>query len=638
MRLSREIVLKHSFRHQAQIIGVLLLATGLLFYNLAEDSLWGDEIFTAIFAAKSPAEIIAFTASDIHPPLYYLLAGTLSHTPLWPQGAPGPATDWLWRWPSAMAGVLAVAIVYRLGRVLETHQVGLLAALLLALAPIAVKYGQEARMHVLFMTFSVWTTLLLAQALQTRQRKYWIGYTLVTILNLYTMYFAFLIIASHGIWLLARTFTTRHAPRTTHRFQLIAIWVLTILLALIAYLPWWPVLMKLLAFRASVGAVEGGVGSPWAFLPKALASIGPFDGGAWLFLALYLVGLIVTWRRDRALALFGASWLLLPLLLPILLGDSRALHLRYAFVLPVYLFFVALVVESVPCISKRFTAKTERTRREFEGKFIFLLEPSFLRFFVVIILVSFSVYGLLTVYAQQKPDWRGAAQMVIKVAGPGDVVMTGPLWDDERFFDYYYLQPERTMSPPGLVFQLPGLAAEMSESGGRLWLVTRHPPSKMKGFVPHHLYGVTVLEQEQPNYDPVAMIRMGAELCKQAARSAEDWAATMAAGGVLSPDYRASKAGAYLCQGDTFAVAGDYEAALEPYQKMVEIFPGWAGGYATLAKTYVAVDNLPAAAAAFAQAVRFNPVWQGPAADEAAKLAQTGAWPQAIALYQSIVE
>jgi predicted Zn-dependent protease len=223
-------------------------------------------------------------------------------------------------------------------------------------------------------------------------------------------------------------------------------------------------------------------------------------------------------------------------------------------------------------------------------------------------------------------------------AGPGDVVVAGPLWDDERFFGYYYPHPQQVMRPPTLAFGLPGIAAEMAETNGRLWLVTRQASAKVKGFEAHHLYGVTILVQQQPNYDPVAITWMGAELCAQAAKGADEWAAEMVAGGVLTPDVRASKAGAYLCQGDTYAVRGDYEAALKPYQKMVEVFPGWAGGYATLAKTYLTVDNLPAAAAAFAQAVRFNPAWQGHQADKAASLMQTQQWAEAVTLYEQIIE
>ncbi|OQY45040.1 MAG: hypothetical protein B6242_11360 [Anaerolineaceae bacterium 4572_78] len=66
-----------SIVHRLPIIIIFLLSTFLHLHGLADDSLWGDEIFTAIFASKSPLETIEFTASDIHPPFYYLLVGGL---------------------------------------------------------------------------------------------------------------------------------------------------------------------------------------------------------------------------------------------------------------------------------------------------------------------------------------------------------------------------------------------------------------------------------------------------------------------------------------------------------------------------------------------------------------------------------
>ncbi|HEY86052.1 MAG TPA: hypothetical protein G4N96_13170, partial [Chloroflexi bacterium] len=638
---------------------------------LAADSLWGDEIFSAIFAAKSPAEVIAFTASDIHPPLYYLLVGVMSRIPLWPQGTPSAASDWLWRWPSALAGVLTVAVTCRLGQTLFGRQVGLMAALLLAVAPVAIKYGQEARMHALFMFLSALSTLFLALALRRQgdtekvrgkvtpfppllvwlrnrfaslSSTFWIAYTLVTIANLYTMYFAFIIIAAQGAWVLAESYQRsavsgqQDSSFVTFRgHSSFVTWSATILIAILAYLPWWPTLIKLLAFRAKVGAVEGGVGNPLAFLPKVVLAIGPvlnlsnglFGGVAWLFFALYLIGLGVAWRRDRPFAIFGAAWLAIPALLPILLGDSRALHLRYAFVLPVYLIFVSLGLEGIAALLYR-----QMTNDKRQGtKTLFTIHYSLFTVFLFL-----SLFGVWIVYNQPKPDWRGAANFVAEQAGPEDVILAGPLWDDTRFFSYYYPCPDRVMPPPSLAFRLPGIAAEMAATGGKVWLVSRHQPKADEDYLRRQFYGVWVMEPLQGEYDPVQLVNIGAEFCKRAARQAEDWAAAMEADGVLNPDPRSSKATAYLCQGDTYAVVGDYERALKPYQKMVKAFPGWADGYATLAKTCLAVDNVPSAVEAFQLAVQYNPNWQGVSADHAAQLATEGRLDDAAALYRKIVD
>ena len=54
--------------------GVLILSAALQFTNMSRSSIWHDEGFTAMLVKKfSYLEIIARTARDVHPPLYYLL-------------------------------------------------------------------------------------------------------------------------------------------------------------------------------------------------------------------------------------------------------------------------------------------------------------------------------------------------------------------------------------------------------------------------------------------------------------------------------------------------------------------------------------------------------------------------------------
>ena len=71
---------------------IVALSFALNLHALAGDSFWGDEILTAIFASRSPAEVIDWTAEDIHPPLYYLLAGGFTRLtlPLGASQSPGP--------------------------------------------------------------------------------------------------------------------------------------------------------------------------------------------------------------------------------------------------------------------------------------------------------------------------------------------------------------------------------------------------------------------------------------------------------------------------------------------------------------------------------------------------------------------
>ena len=55
------------------LISILLLATGLRFRKLDQQSFWNDEGNSARLSERSLPLIIEGTASDIHPPLYYLI-------------------------------------------------------------------------------------------------------------------------------------------------------------------------------------------------------------------------------------------------------------------------------------------------------------------------------------------------------------------------------------------------------------------------------------------------------------------------------------------------------------------------------------------------------------------------------------
>ena len=94
---------------------------------------------------------------DLHPPLYYLT------TRLWLYGVsslgiPPVASqddEWFLRAPSALISVLTVPLVFALGRTIGGFQLGLVTALLFAVAPFQVRYGQEARMYALLTFFAV---------------------------------------------------------------------------------------------------------------------------------------------------------------------------------------------------------------------------------------------------------------------------------------------------------------------------------------------------------------------------------------------------------------------------------------------------------------------------------------------------
>ena len=657
---------------------ILLLSLALNLHALAVENLWEDEIFTAIFASRPPAELIEWTANDIHPPLYYLLAGAFTRLII-PLGTsadqPTPTSDWLWRFPSVMAGVLTVAVTYRLAgqvssvrcqvfsatppRVRTLHPpctIASSAALLLCLAPIAIKYGQEARMHALFMFLSALSTWLFFRALaRPQQVSRWLAYALVTTANIYTMYFGFLILATHAALLLfltiqdnlstPRSSSTLHASvrslplgRFTPHASRFTGFSASIALTFLFYAPWWPVLFNILRKRAAVGAIEGGVGSPLTFVPDVIRALGPMpEPVAWGFLFLFIIGLILLARRCWPVAAFAGLWLGLPIALPIVLGDPRALQFRYAFVLPVYLMVIAYAVVRISESANERMSEWRMANDESSSN-LPTFQPSNLLTYFTWLLATLSFIATLGIYNQTKPDWRDAAAYLDEHTTPNDLILIGPLWDEGRFIDYYYRGQAQLLTPAALVTNIEGRAETLRATGGRVWAINRFTPAESPAVKHIGFPGVVVSEPQLTVYEPAILTEAALDLARQAIDAAYPWAAEMKTQGVLNPDPRTAKAGALRAWGDALVAAGRPEEAIEPYQTAVDIFPGWVSGYVALAETQEAVGNLPAAAEAYRQAVAFNPKWHGPPADEAAALVEAGQWAAAVELYHQIVE
>jgi len=128
---------------QAILWACILLAAAWRLARLDFQPLWWDEGWSVYFATVSVPDMLRLTAVDIHPPLYYLLLQGWT----WLFG-PGV---WSVRLVSVLVGVAAVPVMYAVGRRLMGVRLGLIAAFLLAIAPLHIYYSQEVRMYGLVM-------------------------------------------------------------------------------------------------------------------------------------------------------------------------------------------------------------------------------------------------------------------------------------------------------------------------------------------------------------------------------------------------------------------------------------------------------------------------------------------------------
>ncbi|MFN8532639.1 MAG: glycosyltransferase family 39 protein [Dehalococcoidia bacterium] len=310
-----------------------MLATAALvrFYNLGVSSLWYDEGFSAFVASEPPLELLAHTARDIHPPLYYLLLHG------WTEFA--GQSDFSLGFFSLAFGLLCVSLVLAIGRRWFGETAGLLAGLAAALSPFQVWYSQEVRMY----TLAAFLGLLLVAATERGSwRDFW-TFVLAGAAGLYVLYYlAFLLVALNvimGIWLLVN----RRLPGgwTLRR------WSLAQALILVLYLPWLPVAIRQAVAPAVPSWREGSPAATIALDAFGALLLGqtPERSVAVVLLGAGLVVIALLAGRDGRLrrpVLLAAGSVLLPVaLIGVVSLASPLYHPRYVF--PFSLGFVLLL-------------------------------------------------------------------------------------------------------------------------------------------------------------------------------------------------------------------------------------------------------------------------------------------------------
>jgi 4-amino-4-deoxy-L-arabinose transferase-like glycosyltransferase len=126
------------------LCGLMLLALVLRLIGIDRIALWNDELFSRYYPETGLGFMwsTGFTMEPT-PPLYYTLAA-------WWTGLFG-TTEFGIRSFSAIASVAAIPLIYWLGRELVGNVCGVVAAVLMALAPTNIYYAQEARTYALLL-------------------------------------------------------------------------------------------------------------------------------------------------------------------------------------------------------------------------------------------------------------------------------------------------------------------------------------------------------------------------------------------------------------------------------------------------------------------------------------------------------
>jgi len=312
------------------IVLILLLATFLRFHLLGAQSFWNDEGNSARLSERSISLIIEGTASDVHPPLYYLaLHG-------WRELV--GETEFGLRALSAFAGILTVAMAMALGRQgNKGATIGRLSPLIVAIAgllaavnPALVYYSQEARMYALLALLAAGATWALLNWLGAGRRRSWpVTYVMLLTAGLYTHYFFPAVVAVHGLIMALHWLRERARGGRTGR-QLLT-WAAIAAIAVALYSPWVPVLLRQVGGRAGgggTGAVEFLTeAGRWLAVGSTMPS-GEASWAMWAMAALVVLGMVVgRWR-----AVVPALMVAVPLGAAVALGATDPAFFKFLLV------------------------------------------------------------------------------------------------------------------------------------------------------------------------------------------------------------------------------------------------------------------------------------------------------------------
>ena len=459
---------------------LLVVAVGFLLrlHQIGADSLWIDEAFS-IWLAEHPLDgMISWVRSvDHHPPLYYVLLH--GWTSIFSVGEGGASMTVAARMTlstrvlSALFGVLAIPVIYLLGRRMADERVGVISALILALSPFHVRFAQEARMYSLLTLFALLAMCafveLYAQRVSggshvmdrspfsrsakgsgtsaspgagRRSPLPWIGYVASMAAMLWTHNTAlFFPIAANLVvlidaWRRDRPLSSASADAATAlgisrpgRAPWLRRWLVAQVAVLILWLPWFPSLVS------QAADVYRRFWLPAPTLGKVLSIVGAFlwdsSPGPFLLTIVVDAGLI-------ALALFGL----------------RNLHRRFGYATLLGVVFVAPFVGQWivslwrPILSARTLSWASIplylmiaagvSRLGENGPYHLLSRGATLA--AVVALMGTSGAALSNYYAtSERESWDDAAALVAERIQPDDLLLFNDAWGQIPF-DYYFHQ------------------------------------------------------------------------------------------------------------------------------------------------------------------------------------------------------
>lgn len=476
-------------RYLVALAGVILAGFALRTWLLGDQNIWWDEGLAIWAVRKSWAGVTLWTASDVHPPIYFWLLKAFV-------GLAGES-EFAARFISVICGMVTVSALYPLGKRLLGQKVALLGTALLALGRFHIWWSQEMRMYIVA---TMWGVLSLYALLRWFQAEGWIEassdqpppkhvlregtlYVIASAAGLYSLYLFVVVILIENIFALS-VLLRQPSDKRAHFLQR---WVLAQVAVLLLTAPW---LALALPRMRSWSVAEPFDARIFLQLYATLLPLGistHIERYIWLVVPFFLVigaAMVLVWR-SRSSAEAGAT--------------LRPLANQVAFLLLLFLLIPPLVVYALTRPRGLFYAPNV------EARYLVLFAPAFylllawsavvlyrrakwLGYGTLAFVLAIFLWALPVHYQGRylRDEHQTMVRTIAAYAQPGDAVL---LVSGNRYpvFEYYYGRlPDGPVRPP--VYSVPQRSLQFMEDNveqelvplaavhPRLWLAQVNAP------------------------------------------------------------------------------------------------------------------------------------------------------------------
>lgn len=411
----------------AALAFIILVGIALRLYRLDQQSLWYDEYISVSHVGDPDLLTCLRSQRELNwnmTPVYY----TLQY--LW--------ANWIHdsivsvRILSIIFGVLAMPLIYLIGRELFGRTAGLVAALCLALSSVHIYQAQEIRNYALTTLFALLSAYTFVNVIRGGSRRWWALHLAANALLVWTHLFGCFLLVAEGCFLLALRF---RQPRLNFA------WFATNLALTIPSLAWIRTINNLLPdipppplrnvinnFIADCASPTFGFSIPlevkWEVTPAAWTrrfelTYPGFDRALLVFFALGMVYLG-----------YGALRSVLSRQAKGPLPQDTQSAAEAFFFLVFWVFLPGLVVLALSRIWRPDTMAAKYTTYSSLGVYLLaggaverLRRPPLKVCAVLILIVLFGHRLALTTTRPQRTDWRSATNQIKANSSPGDVVL-----------------------------------------------------------------------------------------------------------------------------------------------------------------------------------------------------------------------